>query len=101
MDLQLPEGWIPVDESESVELEAELRREGPASHRLHGQDVRAVARRKNRKDILFRSESDRRPVFWVHLTWTIESDAQWPSTEMYSTIEDFLVRWPAEELDAG
>lgn len=50
------------------ELEIELRRELPPSHVLCGLQLRAVARRENRDDVLFQSadaDGDG-PVFCVH-----------------------------------
>ena len=38
------------------------------------------------------------PVFLVHLTWSVESDPKWPWTEVYERLDDFLKRWPREEL---
>ena len=81
----------------AAKLEAELHRELPAAHQLHGRQVHAVARREDRDDVLFLSE-ERGPVFWVHLTWSMESDPKWPWTETYRNLDDFLERWPREEL---
>lgn len=82
----------------AANLEAELHRELPASHQLHGRQLEAVGRRAGRDDVLFRSRSQGGPVFWVHLTWAIENDPPWPWTETYRDLEDFLERWPREEL---
>ena len=91
--MQLPEGWEPVVGKDASDLEAELRREVAPSHPLRGRTLRAIARRRNRKDVLFRSDSASGPVFWVHLTWTVETDAKWPSTESYASVDDFVTQW--------
>ena len=49
--------------------------------------------------MLFQTADDRGPVFWVHLTWRVETDPSWPSTERYESMDEFLERWPREELD--
>lgn len=82
----------------AAKLEAELRRELPAAHQLQGRPVRAVARREDQDDVLFRSAAEDGPVFCVHLTWSKESDPSWPSTDTYANLGDFLQRWPREEL---
>ena len=81
----------------AAKLEAELRRELPAAHQLHGRPVRAVARRQDRDDVLFRPAGEDGPVFCVHLTWAIESDPRWPATATYANLDEFLERWPREE----
>src|SRR5687767_5876703 len=96
-NMQLPEGWIPVEGDAAASLEAELRRELPASHPLHGRRLQAFARRLDRDDILFRPIGGDAPIFWVHLTWSVESEPKWPWTETYQSVADFLERWPREE----
>jgi len=93
----LPQGWTPVTDAAAATLLSELRREMPATHQLRGQDVQAIARRDHRDDVLFRSPSEGGPVFWVHLTWSVESDPKWPWTVVYESLGDFLERWPREE----
>jgi len=99
-DVQLPDGWEPVVGKDAAELEAEVRREVCSSHALHGRRLRAIARRKNRKDVLFRSDGDSGAVYWVHLTWSVEADPRWPYTESYASVDDFARRW-VEDQDAG
>ncbi len=96
--MQLPEGWIQLSGDLATKLEAELRREMPAGHQLYGRAVRAIARRADRDDVLFKATQDK-TVFWVHLTWSVERDAKWPWTRDYKDHDDFLERWPQEELD--
>jgi hypothetical protein len=98
--MQLPQGWIPVSGELASKLEAELRRELPTAHQLHDRAIRAVARREGRDDVLFKSIDDA-TIFCVHLTWSVETDAKWPWTETYRDHDDFLERWPREELEEG
>ncbi len=74
-------------------LENELRRELAPSHRLHPQahagTLRAVARRIDRDDFLFVGKGI---VVVVHLTWSVETDPHWPSTETFGSIDDWIQR---------
>jgi hypothetical protein len=78
----LPGEWFEVDGAAARELESELAAEVSPGHRLHAEEVRAVAARRHLKDV----------VFWVpgmsqrglvHLTGRPESDARWPSTSLH------------------
>ena len=106
MDTIVPESWFVLPPDDATALATELRRELPPAHELQGRDLIAFARRLRRDDVLFRLPSGDGPVFWVHLTWAVETDPQWPWTETYQDMADFLERWPREELadssdDAG
>ena len=97
----LPPGWIELQPAEALALETELRREINPTHQLYGRDLRAVARRGARDDVLFVPRDGDKRVFWVHLTWSIESDPQWPWTEGYSDQNAFAARWPEGETDGS
>src|SRR5688572_23550778 len=97
--MELPANWVSVQGDEASRFEAELRRELPASHRLYGHNVRAIARRQGRDDVLFLSAEDQRSIFWVHLTRAVETDPRWPWTEVYADLQEFNVRWLREESD--
>ena len=98
--MRLPAGWLELDADESASLRAELLRELPASHELKGLALEAVARRSGQDDVLFRSDTG--GVFCVHLTWSVESDPEWPWTESYRDLDDFVERWTSdEESDPG
>src|SRR5262245_60432115 len=96
--MHLPEGWVVVDSVMAGKLEAELKRELPAGHRLAGHQLRAIARRADRDDVLFEPVGVGASVYWVHLTWSVENNPEWPWTEVYDGIDDFCDRWPREEL---
>lgn len=87
--VELPDGWFELQPTTAGQLEAELRRELCSGHPLFGLPVRAVARRGDRDDVLFRSASDDR-VFVVHLTWSAETDPRWPATSEYASHQQFL-----------
>jgi len=50
--MSLPKGWHPLERSQSLNLETELHRELASTHQLYGRQLRAVARRGGRDDIL-------------------------------------------------
>jgi len=87
-DVALLEPWTAVNNAQG--LETELARELVPGHRLHGRpNLRAVARRADCDDVLFVSDTI---AAVVHLTWAKEPDPAHPSTEIFSSIEDFVSR---------
>ena len=98
MTMTLPQRWIPVTGETAANLLAELSRELPAVHQLRGRAVQAIARREDQDDVLFRSLEEADLIFYVHLTWSVESDPDWPWTVVYQSWDDFLKRWPHEKL---
>lgn len=97
--MRLPDTWVALDANTAAKLEAELRRELPASHALQGLHLRAIARRGARDDVLFERTDSDGTVYCVHLTWSVESDPTWPWTVAYASRAEFLARWPREESD--
>lgn len=69
-------GWSPISGREAENLERELLRELPTGHVLKLLPVRAFARRLDRDDVAFELDDGRRCV--VHLTWSVETDPDWP-----------------------
>ncbi len=87
-DVALLEPWSAVNNAQG--LETELARELVPGHRLHGRpNLRAVARRADCDDVLFVSDTI---AAVVHLTWAKEPDPASPSTEIFSSVEDFVAR---------
>jgi hypothetical protein len=99
--MRLPRGWVAVSPEHASKLEAELRRELTRSHPLRGLDLRAIARRDGRDDVLFRAPGTDLTVYAVHLTWNVETDPTWPHTIRYASLDDFCERWPLEDSDEG
>ena len=97
--MRLPDGWVAVDRERAAALEAELRRELPAGHRLQGLALTAVASSRDDDDVLFRPMSGGGPFYVVHLTWSVETDPAWPWTDAYDDMDDFLERRPREEME--
>ena len=87
-EVALLEPWTAVNNAQG--LETELARELVPGHPLHGRpNLRAVARRADCDDVLFLSDTI---AAVVHLTWAKEPDPEHPSTELFSSIEDFVAR---------
>jgi hypothetical protein len=88
----LLEPWGPLSLERQKSLEAELARELHADHVLAGRSLRAVAARADQDDVLF--EVDGIGFAVVHLTWSgrRESSAQWPSSQLFPSLEDWRER---------
>lgn len=84
----LPEE-VAGSEVSAEALVAELRREIAAGHRLNGVAVEAIAVRKHLKDTIFWLPTERQ---WanVHLTWSVETQPQWPRAELHAEWSDVV-----------
>ena len=71
-------------------LSAELERELPPGHALHGASAKAVAARVDRDDVLFEIENCEMPLAVVHMTWQRETDVRWPSVKVFHSWEQWL-----------
>ena len=60
-------------------------------------DLEAIARHETTDDILYRAAPDDGRRFWVHLTWNVESDPEWPYTVVCHGDEEFVTRWQEEQ----
>ena len=85
--------WEAVPEPASAGLVRELRAELGAAHVLAGRPAAAIARRRDRDDVLFLVREPTQLAV-VHLTWTGRPDSapEWPGTELFSSVEEFLGR---------
>ena len=80
--------WYEItSESERCELDEELRREVCPEHPLYGIESLAVGRRYRRDDVLFRLGDGR--YAQVHLTRRKETSPDWPSTDIYDSLDDW------------
>ena len=84
--------WYSLDDpsQEREGMERELARELTQGHELFGLPVRALARRQDCDDVLFALEGSER-VAVVHLTWSPNEKAPWPSTELFASLDEFVV----------
>lgn len=70
----------------------ELRRECPTGHPLHSVSVALVARRRDCDDVLFRLCDGTARYAAVHLSFAVEKDPRWPSTEVFDSLEEFAAK---------
>jgi hypothetical protein len=86
------EPWRPVTVDWGAHVEAELARELHPTHILAGHALKVIASRCDRDDVLCQVDSDRYAV--VHVTWSgrQEPPPHWPSTELFSSYEDWRER---------
>jgi hypothetical protein len=93
--MSIPDGfellvpWQPIGQH-AEELTAELRRELSQKHVLYGRDLKAVATRRDRDDVLFEIDNKDEPLVVVHLTRRQETDPRWPTTKFFKNWEHWL-----------
>ncbi len=82
--------WIAIDE-DTEKLVIELRRELTDGHLLWNRNVRPIARRIDRDDVLFEIVEDPPCYAIVHLTWKggRESNPEWPTTKLFADIQEW------------
>mgnify|MGYP001795923482 CR=1 FL=1 len=84
------EPWeAPMDDQQSQHFQDELQREIAQDHILSGLTVRTLAYRVDRDDVAFIVDGGPR-VAVVHLTYSVETTPDWPTTKFYDSVEEFL-----------
>jgi hypothetical protein len=73
-------------------LVRELEKELPPQHVLRGVSVVPVARRIDCDDVLFATTDPLKPLAVVHLTYSTETDPNWPHTTLYASWSDWIER---------
>ena len=96
--MDLLEPWYQVSDPALV---AELTRELPPGHALFGKDVRVIARRRDRDDVLFEICDGTQRLAKVHLTYTKESDPSWPSTQLFSSQAEWIASMRMDNANYG
>jgi hypothetical protein len=81
------------------EAAMELRRECPPGHALYGVSVALVARRCDCDDVLFRLCDGSARYAAVHLSFTVEKDPRWPSTEVFNSLAEFATERLLPDID--
>jgi hypothetical protein len=85
-DEQWPSYWSPdLSDERRRSLEAELRRELPVGHVLHGQPAVAMAMGEHPDDVVFQLRDGRLAA--VHLTWHVESIPESPFTLIFPDLK--------------
>ena len=84
--------WVPIDSAVSAKFEDEYAEEIGKGHPLYGVPVKAIARRVDRDDVLFRLLRHLCDYAVVHLTWSgrEESDPAWPAHKIYTDDDDLV-----------
>jgi hypothetical protein len=98
--ITFPTQWELIDPDASGPFEDEYAIEIAKGHPLYGVPVKAIARRKDCDDVLFRLLRHLCEYTVVHLTWSgkEESDTKWPSFALYADDDD-LVEMCFKRLD--
>ena len=73
----------------SISAEMELKRELCEHHILYGVKAKAVAHRCDCDDVLFKLSEFTHEYAVVHLTFSKESNPEYPSTELFKNIESW------------
>jgi hypothetical protein len=88
IEWRTPWGSLAVDRA--LKAEIELQREMSVGHVLFGRTVKAIGTRQDCDDVLFYL-GERAPRFAVvHLTYNRETRPEWPSTELFESLTDWV-----------
>ena len=74
-DFELLTPWIPIEDRESNRFEDEYAAKIGKQHPLYGVPVKAIARRVDRDDVLFKLLRHLCEYAVVHLTWSGREEA--------------------------
>ncbi|WP_133487720.1 hypothetical protein [Aliiroseovarius marinus] len=85
----LPQNWMPLGVFQKLYFQRALKRQMAPGHVLQGRRFRAVAKDASSDDVLYILDDGQAAV--VHLTWTKETSAAWPSTALYPSLSDFVM----------
>jgi len=80
--------------TEPISCEKELYNEVGKNHILLGKKVKAIGRRYDCDDVLFKLEGEEFKLVVVHLTYSnkIESNPNYPRTKVFKDIDDWTQR---------
>lgn len=84
--------WHAASPDFAEKAQAELAREMPAGHLLFGRRATAVGVRDDCDDVLFYLGESAPQFAVVHLTYQKERKPEWPPTELFESIDDW-VNW--------
>jgi hypothetical protein len=91
--LNLPKKWAELRPEDIGNLELELARETSPGHPLHGCRVKALYRRYPHDDVLFEIFEADYPYYHVHLTWSVETNSNWPYITRFASLADFCANY--------
>lgn len=84
-----PHPWQAV--VEGAPLVRELRREMCEAHCLFDRNLDAIAKRADSDDVLFSIDGGLGGYALVHLTYRIETQAIWPHTALFGSLDEFFL----------
>ncbi len=97
IEIEFAEPWFADGNPALID---ELRRELVSGHVLFGTPVSAVARRRDRDDVLYALEDGSGRVAVVHLTWSAEADPAWPATELFTDLASWAEATRSDQNEA-
>ena len=89
-DIDWPVGWQALHYDDIPKFTRELNREVGKQHVLYKTPACALGRKSNSDDFLFQVETNEHQFAAVHLTWSKENETDWPHTQLYSQLEDWI-----------
>lgn len=92
-EFELPDEWERLEEKLCLKFDLELKKELCATHPLYGINCKCIAKRINRDDFLFQLIDTDLQYAVVHLTWSVETEPDWPWTTLFKDLNDFKVNW--------
>ena len=90
--MEFLEPWYAA--TDPAALARQLRSELPRDHVLAGIEVEALAQRQDRDDVLFALIDNSDRVAVVHLTFSVNTHANWPLTSFYPS----LSAWASQRM---
>ena len=89
----------PWYENKDDALVAELQREVPKGHALHGIPVTVLGRRDDKDDVLYALQDGTGRFAVVHLTFQVETDVRWPSFWTFANEAEWIEKMQADHAE--
>ena len=89
----------PWYEKKDGTLVAEMQRELPIGHALHGIAVTALGRWDDKDDVLFALLDGTGRLAAVHLTFQVETDVRWPGFSMFASEAEWIEKMQADHAE--
>jgi hypothetical protein len=93
------EPWYALREDWARKAEAELRREVCSEHALFDRNAIAIGQRQDCDDFLFFLGDTPPSYAVVHLTYQHETRPDWPQTEFFDSLDDWITKGLGPDAD--